>query len=96
MTFEELKNEFKLVSDRVDRWSEAMSLWFDICSEIYENRMVDIPHEWEFKPGAMGATPDPDSYWAGLLEDVSDEDLLRMGHLLNRYTSLLMANGKGY
>jgi hypothetical protein len=92
MTYDQLKAELRLIED--DPWGTCMSWWFATAAELFE-RGVYLPGGWQYRPSPMGAI-DPDAYESPIVAEATDDDLLRFGCLLDRYTSKLKASGKAY
>lgn len=93
MTYQDLKSELRLSNDG-DSWRTCMSWWFATAAELFE-RGVYLPPEWQYRPSPMGAI-DPDAYETPIVAEAGDDDLLRFGRLLDRYSSKLKESGKAY
>lgn len=93
-----LLKEFKLVSDKCDRWGEALSLRFNIADEM--NYREAVPDSWEYgAAGLAGAGDDVrerESYWYEILETMHSQSLINAFDVLERYTDRLERHGQSY
>lgn len=65
-----------------------MNTWFE-CAGWMHWRGLDIPKEWEYRPGLGGDGREEDNYFYELFEICSDQELLQIGNLLFRYCQYL-------
>ena len=94
MTLDEFKHELK-GNIKIDPWGYSMSAFFQVCDHLYD-RGEDIPHEWGFKAGIGGASPDKEDEYFDLFNDSASNELLTLGHYLQRLTTILKAKGLDY
>lgn len=78
-----------------DEWGHAMSAWFDVAAEAF-HRCLDIPSHWEYRPSPCNDPRDLDSWFARVAVDASDDELIKFGNLMERYTRILQRAGKDY
>lgn len=91
-----------------DPWGVALNLAFDIC-EVIDAAEGRTPSRWDYHRGASQvpsletlAADEGDSYGAQFLAqavldgDITTDDLIYAGDVLNRYTRLLDAAGRSY
>jgi len=95
LTYQDIIDEYRMVSDNYDPWGSAMELWFAIAGELY-HRCLCIPYEWNYSTGASCDGKDDDSYWTEPLERVDNADLERLGTFAFRYCQLLKRYDKDY
>jgi hypothetical protein len=93
MTYEDLKNEIRLDDITYDPWGTAMSWHFTLCDVLCWERNADIPQHWGFK---SGISADDEDFNYDFLKQFKDEDLIKFGNLLSRYTAKLELAGKSY
>ena len=90
-----IKSDMRMDDIKYDPWGVAMSVFFDVAGELYD-RMGRCPHEWEYRPGAMGPYVEEDSIYFDSIRAASDDELEYLGNLLHRYTQMLKYFGKDY
>lgn len=95
MEAEDLVYEFKLNNSH-DQWGNCLQWLFAVCEELYFNRGIDVPSEWQYRPSMLGASMDEAEYPSDVLKECSDDMLLRFGWILHRYADILKENGKDY
>ncbi len=95
MNYSDIKQEFKMFSDKFDQWGEAMSLHFDVAAELFA-RGDDIPSQWVYSAGLAVDPRESDTYFAPMVADCPSDDQTRLGNLLSRYTRRLEAAGQSY
>ena len=89
-------NEIR-ATDSGDAWGNALNWWFVIADEIYFNRpALHVPAEWRFRPSPLGPQNDPGDYASGVVVELDDALLKRLGAFCNRYCRLLKHLGKDY
>jgi len=93
MTLKEFKNEFRLVN--CDTWGTAMEAWFE-CAGRMNRRGLDIPSEWQYRPGMGSDGTDKESYWYPLFGRSGNKQLIQIGQFLTRYCQFLKFKGKDY
>lgn len=93
MTIKQFKQEFRLVCN--DTWGEAMGAWFE-CAGRMNRRGLDIPHEWQYRPGMGSDGTDKESYWYSLFGRCGNKQLQAIGNLLFRYCQFLKHKGIDY
>ena len=89
---DELREELMSEIDSGDVFGSVMSLLFD-CAEYMHHEGMDIPNEWQFRPGA-GV---PDMEW-NVFYGVSapEERCLAIGDYLHRAQRICHALGMSY
>ncbi len=92
MTLKEFKNEFRLVC--TDTWGTAIDAWFECAGHMYE-RSIQIPAEWEYRPGLFGGTEE-DNYFFPLFTECTETELQKIGGFLFRYCEYLRFKGINY
>jgi hypothetical protein len=95
MNLQEFKSEFRLMHGNLDIWGDCMDAWFECAGHMYK-RNLDIPYEWNYRPGLGSDGTDKESYWYELFESSKDSDLLEIGNLLFRLASILESQGMSY
>jgi hypothetical protein len=93
-SIKEFKQEYALIGD-YDHWGNAMEAWFE-CAGQMNKRGLDIPHEWQYRPGMGSDGTDTDSYWHELFSTTPDDILCAIGNLLFRYCAFLKYKGVDY
>lgn len=93
MTLKEFKNEFRLVCS--DTWGNAMEAWFE-CAGRMNRRSMNIPHEWNYRPGMGSGGTDKESYWYSLFARCGNKQLTTIGQFLTRYCQYLKYKGIDY
>lgn len=78
-----------------DKWGEVMSAWFQVAEHLWA-RDVDMPSEWQFRPGIMGASPDKEDSYYWIFSKCSNRQLLIIGKFLFRMESFLKRAGLSY
>jgi hypothetical protein len=82
-----------------DEWGTCTAWWFAVAHEIYA-RSLDIPDEWQFRPGAACHAPDYGREWerweTEFCATIKDHTLVRFGELLHRHSKALKARGLSY
>lgn len=96
MSYRDLKTQLMMGFDPGDRWGSAMGMFFDVTEEL-DRRGADIPPAWGYRCGALGVG-EPETYDAEVITELNpdDEDLLRLGNVLHRYTGMLDRAGHSY
>ena len=92
-TYQDLKNEIKLDDIAHDPWGTGISWLFSVCDVLTFERSCHIPNHWQFNPGISA---DTECYTFSVLNDASDETLIRFGNLLERFTRAARYAGKSY
>lgn len=77
-----------------DRWGVSMSAFFDLCAVAYER--IDLPCEWEFRPGWHGNHIEEDNMFLNWDKEISDDELLLFGNFLFKLTNLLRNTEHAY
>lgn len=95
-TYKDAMGEFRLMFDSGDAWGSAMNMWFAIADEVYFNRDMEVPTEWNFKPSPIGPANDPDDYATEIVTNMSDDALSRFGAVMHRYVGVLKHAGVDY
>ena len=96
MNFNDLKSDFRMTSDG-DNWGNCLSWWFTIADEIYFNREnLRVPESWRFKPSMCGPSNEANRWETIAVLEADDVSLMKFGHLISRYASLLKHLGKDY
>lgn len=93
MNFKEFKNEYRLVCS--DTWGSAMEAWFECAGRMYR-RGINIPSNWQYRPGMGSNCTDKDSYWYYLFGRCGNKQLQQIGNFLFRYCQYLKFKGKDY
>lgn len=94
---EYLKREFKEIKDNllcdlfIGVWGYSMSFLFSLC-DVLEDRCI-CPNYLEFEQSILGSEKD-ESYI--FLDEYSNETLLYIAKIMNRYTDYLRYLGKDY
>lgn len=94
MTIKEFKYEMKLTNSG-DSWGNAMNAFFEVAAHLYD-KGVTIPDEWEYSPSMASEQAEEDSYWFELFSIETEENLIKFGNLLHRYTEFLKFKGVDY
>jgi len=81
----------------IDRWGHAMSAWFDVAEEMYI-RDINIPEQWKFNPGigVLRGERNEGSLFKVFGIELTDDELIYAGRVLERYTSILDSAGMSY
>lgn len=95
MTLTQFKNELRIVGVKLDPWGESMGAFFE-CAGRMNRRGLDIPAEWNYRPGMGNDGTDKDNYFYSLFARCSDKQLLAIGNYLYRLTNILDKAGKSY
>jgi hypothetical protein len=95
MTIKQFKAEMRLDDIKHDPWGTCMQAWFE-CAGRMNKRGLDIPYEWQYRPGLGGDGTDPDSYWYSLFARCGNKQLATIGAFLYRYDRYLRFKGKNY
>jgi len=93
--FEELKQEVMMNWDSGDKWGSCLGAFFPIAIEM-DIRGLDIPGEWGYSPGMGGPCHDDGDYNGELVQESSDNALIKMGNILHRLSNLLETQGHSY
>lgn len=95
MTLKQFKQEFRITDYKYDPWGEALSALFE-CVGRMNKRGIDIPNEWNYRPGMGSDGTDKENYWYSLFGRCGNKQLAAIGSFLFRYTNLLQRCGKSY
>jgi len=95
MNLKDIKNEYALTCCG-DSWGTAMQWFFTIADELYFEREITVPSEWEFRPSPLGPSNDDDDLTTQMVRGYDDETLVAFGNILNRYVRFLKRAGKYY
>jgi hypothetical protein len=95
MNLQQFKSELRLAGIKFDPWGEAMGAFFE-CAGRMNRRGLDIPGEWNYRPGAGSDGTDKDSYWYSLFARCGNKQLAEIGAYLFRLTNALERAGKSY
>lgn len=95
MNLTQFKNELRLTDVKYDPWGVVMGAWFE-CAGRMNRRGINIPPEWNYRPGAGGDGTDKDSYWYSLFARCGNKQLLAIGTYLHRLSNILEKAGKSY
>jgi len=95
ITYKELKAEVKM-ADWHDPWGAAMGWLFSICDYLEFETDLEVPDEWGYR--SASGQPEREAYEFETLIELQpkDEDVLKMGKLLNRMCSFIERAGKDY
>lgn len=94
MTYDDLKQEFRLTNDG-DSWGNAMSWLFAMADEIYFHRDFEVPTKWQFRPSPLG--PDTEErYETEIIKETKDAELIKFADLIYRYETALRHAGESY
>lgn len=95
MNMKQFINELRIVGTTLDPWGTAMDAWYE-CAGRMNRRGLDIPIEWNYRPGIGQDGTDKGSYWYSLFARCGNKQLYAIGAFLYRYTNLLERSGKSY
>lgn len=95
MTLKQFKNELRIVGVKIDPWATTMDAWFE-CAGRMNRRGLDIPAEWNYRPGMGSDGTDKENYWYSLFARCGNKQLLTIGNYLHRLTTALDKAGKSY
>lgn len=95
MNLQQFKIEFRFTDYKHDPWGCAMEAWFE-CAGRMNKRGLDIPSEWNYRPGAGSDGTDKSSHFYTLFGKCGNKQLLTIGNYLYRLTSILDKAGKSY
>lgn len=93
MNIKEFKNEFRLICS--DTWGDAMEAWFE-CVGRMNRRNLEIPANWNYRPGMGSDGTDKESYWYPLFGRCGNKQLTSIANFLERYCRFLKLAGKDY
>lgn len=93
MTLKEFKNEFRLAC--TDTWGDATEAWFEATGRM-NRRGIDIPSEWNYRPGMGSDGTDKESYWYSLFGRCGNKQLTQIANFLARYCQFIKLAGKDY
>lgn len=95
MTLNQFKAELKQTDIKYDPWGCSMEAFFE-CAGRMNKRGLDIPAEWNYRPGAGTDGTDKNSYWHSLFARCGNKQLTAIGAYLYRLTNILDRAGKSY
>lgn len=95
MTLNQFKHELRLVGFKHDPWANTMEAWFE-CAGRMNKRGLDIPREWNYKPGMGSDGTDKESYFYPLFARCGNKQLLEIGNYLCRLAGILEKAGQSY
>lgn len=95
LTYGQLKNEALMNYDKSDSWGSCMELFFAIAAEL-DTRNLVVPESWGYKPSILGTSHEDGDYAGELMQSASDSSLYKLGKILNRLSSILMAQDRAY
>lgn len=100
--YKNLRFEFNTMWDGYDPWGSVLEWLFALAETAY-HAGLDIPSEWEFHDSpAHHAEYEPEGYEAERVQEmyecgeVTGDDLITFGQVLNRYADILREAGKDY
>ncbi len=88
MNYRYWKYDLMMYWDSGDRWGSAMSLFFDVCSEMFNRNGHHnslLPEQWRYHAGID--TRDQEVSCDIVLE-LDDDALLHLGNILHRLTGI--------
>lgn len=94
-----LKEVYNMYHDG-DQWGNAMGFFFAVADYLCFDTDIPVPDSWGFRPSPLG--PDDESYQYREIEtlieagEITDQDVLRFGRILNRLTDIYRAKGIDY
>jgi len=95
MTLKQFKKEFRITDFKYDPWGCSMEAFLE-CAGRMNRRNLDIPSEWEYRPGMGSDGTDRDNYWYPLFGRCGNSQLKEIGSFLHRYTNYLRYKGRDY
>lgn len=95
MNLQQFKNELRLVGFKIDPWAQAMGAFFE-CAGRMNKRGLDIPAEWNYRPGMGNDGTDKDNYFYSLFARCGNKQLSTIGNYLFRLTNALERAGLSY
>lgn len=99
--YKALRAEFNISFDGYDPFGSAMGWFFPLADYLFHNSAEEIPPAWGYGHGVLcnGERDDYESEIIGGLADagqITDDDLLTFGTVLNRYVNLCELAGRSY
>jgi hypothetical protein len=95
MNLQQFKAELRHTDIKYDPWGCTMEAWFE-CAGRMNRRGLDIPAEWNYRPGAGTDGTDKDNYWYSLFARCGNKQLAAIGAYLYRLSNILERCGKSY
>lgn len=95
MTLEQFKHELRATDIKYDPWGCSMEAFFE-CAGRMNRRRLDVPAEWEYRPGAGSNGTDKQSNWYVPFARCSNKQLSIIGNYLYRLTAIIDKAGKSY
>jgi hypothetical protein len=95
MNLQQFKQELRHTDIKYDPWGCTMEAWFE-CAGRMNRRGLDIPSEWNYRPGMGTDGTDKENHWYAMFGRCGNNQLRIIGNYLYRLSTILEKFGKSY